>query len=63
MKQAELNQLLSNENLLKERIKEFQIQGILKKQKEDHDEIEGHILKAENNLRFVSENIPLGFYD
>ena len=63
MKEYELNKLLTDKDLVEERIKEFQEQKILKKQKIDINEIQGHLLKADNNLRFVSENIRLGFYD
>jgi len=63
MKEHELNKLLNEPDFLDEKIKEFRVKGILKKQKEDLEEMKGHLLKADHNLRFVSENISLGFYD
>jgi uncharacterized protein (UPF0332 family) len=48
---------------LDEKIKEFISKKTLKKQAVDPAEIKGHILKAEHNLRFVSENMKLKFYD
>ncbi len=55
MKEHELDKLLSDTNLIMEKIREFQAQGILKMQKEDPEELQGHLLKADHNLRFVSE--------
>ena len=56
MKEYELNKLLTDKDLVEERIKEFQEQKILKKQKIDINEIQGHLLKADNNLLFLSAN-------
>ena len=63
MKEYDLNQLLSNPEILDGKIKELLENNILKKQPLDIEEIKGHILKAEHNLRFVLENIRLGFFD
>lgn len=63
MKEYDLKMLLNNESIVDERIKEFLGTSVLKEQSIDLEEIQGHVLKAENNLRFVAENIKLGFYD
>ena len=63
MKEYDLNQLLNSQDMLDGKIKEFQEKEILQKQKRDENEINGHLLKAQNNLRFVAENIKLKFYD
>lgn len=63
MKEYDLNRLISNPGIVDNKIKEFLQEKILKKQEADSEEIEGHILKSENNLRFISENIKLSFYD
>jgi len=63
MKEYDLNQLLSDSEKREGIIKELQENNVLKKQPLDIEEIKGHILKAEHNLRFVLENIRLGFFD
>lgn len=63
MREYDLKRLISDQKLLNEKIKEFSNQQILRTQEIDKEEIQGHILKSEHNLRFVQENIKLGFYD
>jgi len=63
MREYDLRQLLDNKTLLNEKIKEFLAKRILSQQDKDVNEIQGHLLKAENNLRFIQENIKLGFLD
>lgn len=63
MREYDLNKLLNNSAIVDGKIKEFLENGILKEQTADLEEIKGHILKAEHNLRFVSENIKIGFPD
>ncbi|MBU4360855.1 HEPN domain-containing protein [Patescibacteria group bacterium] len=63
MKDYDLKQLLENKELLNAKIKDFLLNNILIEQKPDHQEIQGHLLKAEHNLRFIQENIKLGFLD
>lgn len=63
MKEYDVNRLLSDEQLVESLVKNFMNEAILKKQPEDVYEITGHINKAEHNLRFVMENIKLGFID
>ncbi|MFH0869417.1 MAG: HEPN domain-containing protein [archaeon] len=63
MKEYDLNKLLRDKDLVDEKIKEFQAKGTLKTVKEDTYELQGHLLKADHNLRFVSENMRMGFND
>jgi uncharacterized protein (UPF0332 family) len=63
MREYDLNKLLEDKELANRKIKEFLGSNVLKKQKIDDEEIKGHILKAEHNLRFISENIKLDFLD
>lgn len=63
MKEYDLNQLINNKKILELKIEEFKEKKIFNSQKPDLEEINGHILKAENNLRFVAENTKLGFFD
>ncbi|MDP2749369.1 MAG: HEPN domain-containing protein [Nanoarchaeota archaeon] len=63
MKEYELKQLLENQQTLDRNIKELIEKKVLVKQAPDFAEVKGHMLKAENNLRFVAENIRLKFYD
>ena len=63
MKEYDLNKLLSNSQLVEEKISEFIEEKTLKMQPAEEEEVKGHMLKADHNLRFVSENIRLGFLD
>lgn len=63
MKEYDFNKLMDNSLLVEEKIKELSKKGILRKQAVDTEEIKGHLLKADNNLRFILENVRLGFYD
>jgi len=63
MKNHDLNKLLENNDLLNEKINEFKEKGILRIQNIDRKEINGHLQKADNDLRFVAKNIDFGFSD
>jgi hypothetical protein len=63
MKEYDLQKLMNNPDAVEEKIKEFVEDTILRKQEVDQEEIKGHLLKSENNLRFVAENIKLKFFD
>ncbi|NQU79497.1 HEPN domain-containing protein [Candidatus Woesearchaeota archaeon] len=63
MKEYDLNQLLNNPTLVEQKISEFIEKRILNRQPVESDEVEGHIEKAEHNLRFVAENVKIGFLD
>lgn len=63
MKEYDLKKLIDDKDYLNQKIKGFIDSNVLFMQKIDFDEIQGHILKSEHNLRFISENIKLGFFD
>lgn len=63
MKEYDLNKLLADDQLIHKTIREFLRKKILFYQNIDEYEIKGHLLKSEHNLRFVAENIKLGFLD
>lgn len=63
MKEYDLNRLLEDKELVDTILREFLITGVLVQQEKDKSEIQGHILKAEHNLRFIHENFKLGFFD
>ncbi len=55
MKEYDLKRLIDDPEMVEDRIKELLEKNLLFKQDVDLDEIEGHLQKAENNLRFVAE--------
>lgn len=63
MKEYDLKKLINNPEITEIKIKEFIKNKELSKQEKDTEEIKGHILKAEHNLRFIAANIKLEFYD
>ena len=63
MNERLLQKMIDNPSLVDDRITEFVNKKVLFKQDIDEEEIRGHILKAENNLRFVAEIIPKKFFD
>ncbi|MBS3139692.1 HEPN domain-containing protein [Candidatus Woesearchaeota archaeon] len=63
MKEYDLDKLLANQDLINKNIIKFLQKGILTNQDIDADEIKGHLLKSDHNLRFVAENIKLRFFD
>ena len=63
MKEYNLKKLIENGALLNGQIQEFLSKKVLLEQKEDVNEVQGHLLKAEHNLRFVQDNIRLGYLD
>ena len=63
MNEYELNRLIEKREYLNQKIEEFAKEGIIKPQKVDKDEIKGHIEKAEHNLKFVKDNLKLGYND
>jgi hypothetical protein len=63
MKEYDLKQLLENSNILEGKLKDFLSNKVLLKQRQDKSEMQGHLLKAEHNLRFIQENLKLGFLD
>lgn len=63
MKIDDLNRLIADSVLLNERIESGKKSKIIRKQQKDREEIRGHIEKAENNLKFVFDNLKLGHFD
>lgn len=63
MKEYDLNKLLASPELVEEKINFFIKDKTLRTEPIPLEEIKGHLLKAENNLRFVKENIRLRFFD
>ncbi|MBD3204462.1 HEPN domain-containing protein [Candidatus Woesearchaeota archaeon] len=63
MNEYQLKKYLEEAQLVDRKIKNYIDKGVLKKQEVDEFEIKGHVEKAEHNLRFVSGNIKLNFYD
>ena len=55
MKEYDLNKLLSNSDLVEGLVDGFIADRVLIRQDVDAEEIKGHILKSEHNLRFVSK--------
>lgn len=55
--------MLSDKNLILEKFKEYIEDKIIQKTLVDKNEIEGHLLKANNNLKFVNDNLSLGYFD
>lgn len=63
MKEYDLQKLINNPEIVEEKIKEFMEKNVLFKQEIDKEEIKGHILKAENNLRFVADIAEKKYFD
>ncbi len=63
MKEYDLQKLINNPESVDEIIKEFIKNKALFKQEIDKEEIKGHLLKAEHNLRFVAEISKKQFFD
>lgn len=63
MKEYDLNKLIENHEIVDKNIQQFIKANILVKQPVDIEEINGHILKSDHNLRFVAETIKQNFLD
>jgi len=63
MREYDLQLLVNNPDIVEERIKIFLENKTLSKQEIDKEEIKGHILKSEHNLRFTAEILKLKFFD
>jgi len=63
MREYDLKKLIDNPEIVSGKIAEFFDKNILFKQDVDKEEIKGHIMKAENNLRFVAEITKKRFFD
>ncbi len=58
-----LNKLLSSDAIVSEKIKQYLADRTISKASPDKQEIKGHLMKADHNLKFVSDNIGLGHFD
>ena len=58
-----LRKLIANPTLLNKKIKFYESKKIIQRVSLDLEEIRGHIQKSEHNLKFVLDNMKLGYYD
>src|SRR3989344_5595105 len=58
-----LRKLIANPVLLHKKITFYEKKGFIQEVPFDLEEIKGHIQKSEHNLKFVFDNINLGYYD
>ncbi len=58
-----LRRLIENPELLGKRIDFYEKKKIIQKVPFDLEEIKGHIVKSEHNLKFVLDNMKLEYYD
>jgi uncharacterized protein (UPF0332 family) len=63
MKINELNKLLTKSTLLNNRIKFYEKKKLIEKVPFDLNEINGHLKKSEHDLKFVSDNLKLEYFD
>lgn len=63
MREYDLQKLINNPAIVNEKIKELMEKKLLFKQEVDKEEMKGHLLKAEHNLRFVSTIAKEKFFD
>ena len=63
MKIKELNKLLAKPSLLNKRIEFYEKKKIIAKVPFDLAEIKGHMEKSEHDLKFVNDNMNLGYFD
>lgn len=58
-----LNRLLSDNAIVSEKIKQYVDDKTIKRLPVDKEEMKGHIMKADHNLKFVNDNMALGYFD
>ena len=63
MKEYDLQKLMNNPSIVEEKIKELVEKKLLFQQAVDKEEVRGHLLKAEHNLRFIAVISKEQFYD
>ncbi|MBN1385850.1 HEPN domain-containing protein [Candidatus Woesearchaeota archaeon] len=63
MKLFDFNKMIDDPKLLENKIRTYQRKNILVMQPEDKALIKGHQAKAEHNLRFIKDNLKLGYHD
>ena len=63
MKLHDLEKLMSDRELLGRKISEYESERIISRTGRDEFEMAGHMAKAERNLKFVKDNMGLGYFD
>ncbi len=63
MKIKELNRLIEHLDLVNKKIKKYEKKKIIRKQSSDKNEILGHVEKSEHNLKFILDNLRMGYFD
>ena len=58
-----LNKLLSDDTIVSDKIKQYIEDESIKKATADKEAVKGHLKKADHNLKFVNDNIGLGYFD
>ena len=58
-----LRRLLRNPKLLNKKISFYEKKKIIENVPFDLEEIKGHIQKSDHNIKFVTDNLNLGYYD
>jgi len=58
-----LNKLLTDTTIVSEKIKQYIEDKSLRKLPVDKEEVRGHIMKSDHNLKFVNDNTKLGYFD
>lgn len=58
-----LNKLLSSDTIVSEKIRQYLDDKSIQKAAANKEEIKGHLMKADHNLKFVNDNIGLGYFD
>lgn len=63
MNLKEMNNLIENRKLLDKRLKIFEKTKLIRREKFNLAEIDGHLEKSEHNLKFVKDNLKLNYLD
>ncbi|MCK5321108.1 HEPN domain-containing protein [Candidatus Pacearchaeota archaeon] len=63
MNLRELNKLVGSKDFLDKRIRWYLKNKILRIQLQDRSEVMGHINKSGHNLKFIKDNLKLGYFD
>ncbi len=63
MKEYDLQKMINNPEFVDEKIKDLTEKKLLFRQDADEEEVKGHILKADHNLRFVATIFKEKFFD
>ena len=63
MKEYDLQKLINDPETVEEKIKELMENRLLSEQEIDREEVNGHILKAEHNLKFITDAADKKYFD